>query len=191
MEMNNEAFEEIYRDNNLIVYRNKMAYPYFYAAHRFIIETDEDKIFNLVKSGRYDLTKIPVIEEEPPDFIKNYEFDDDSTGYQIQNLTDDDLWKNTSDDFKVQVIAAEPGFLVISDNYHSGWEAYIDGEKTKIFRANYVWKGVFFKPGNHIIEFKFHSDSIDISNKISGFSILLFIILLGFIEIKEKNFLKK
>jgi len=188
VEMKNEPFEEIYRQNNLIVYRNKIAYPYFYTADKFIVETDENKILSLIKSGRYDFTKTPVVEEQPPAFMSNYNTENDTLEYTIRNLTEDDLWMNKTDDFKVQVTAAKPGFLVISDNYHNGWKAYIDGTETKIYKANYVWKGVFFKSGTHIIDFKFNSKDINISRKISGISILIFIILIAFIEVKKRKF---
>jgi len=46
-------------------------------------------------------------------------------------------------------------FLVYNDVYHSNWMAFINGEKTKIFRTNVAFKGLWIPPGENIIYFRF------------------------------------
>ena len=45
------------------------------------------------------------------------------------------------------------GYLVLSDSYDEGWTAYVDGESTPIYRANYALRAIRLGPGNHQVEF--------------------------------------
>jgi hypothetical protein len=50
-----------------------------------------------------------------------------------------------------------PKILVISNNFHSKWEAYIDGIKTEVFRVNHALQGVFInKPGEFRVTLQYH-----------------------------------
>ncbi len=65
--------------------------------------------------------------------------------------------------------------------YAKGWNAYIDGELTPHFRANYVLRGLEIPAGSHEITFKFEPTMFASADKVSYiFSILL---ILGFIGI--------
>jgi hypothetical protein len=53
-----------------------------------------------------------------------------------------------------------PQILVLSDNYYpepAGWQAYIDNQPVKTYRANYCFRAVGVPAGVHQIEFRFHS----------------------------------
>ncbi len=44
---------------------------------------------------------------------------------------------------------------VISDNYHKGWKARVDGKPTPILLANYIMRAVPVSAGHHEIEMVF------------------------------------
>jgi len=46
-------------------------------------------------------------------------------------------------------------FLVINDNYDSGWHAFINGHKAPLFRANVTFKGLWVPAGNNTIMLRF------------------------------------
>ncbi len=46
-----------------------------------------------------------------------------------------------------------PGILVLGDTWYPGWTAYDNGKETKIYRANYVLRGVYLGSGEHTVEF--------------------------------------
>jgi hypothetical protein len=52
-----------------------------------------------------------------------------------------------------------PGFLVLSEIYYRGWEAWIDGRRAPVERANYTLRGVAIPAGEHRIEFVFRAHS--------------------------------
>ncbi|HEY9778025.1 MAG TPA: YfhO family protein [Planktothrix sp.] len=49
----------------------------------------------------------------------------------------------------------KPGFLMLNDTMYPGWNAYIDGSKTKLLHADYLFRGVFVPAGTHTLEFKY------------------------------------
>jgi uncharacterized membrane protein YfhO len=48
----------------------------------------------------------------------------------------------------------------LHDIYYSGWEAYVDGERRPILRANLLFRGVEVPAGHHRVEFRFRPLSV-------------------------------
>lgn len=47
------------------------------------------------------------------------------------------------------------GFLVLTDTYHRGWRAFVDGQGSPIYPADYLFRAVRLSPGRHTVEFVF------------------------------------
>lgn len=50
-----------------------------------------------------------------------------------------------------------PGYLVIADSWHPGWECTVNGEPTDILAAHGVFRAVALPAGNHRVCFEFHA----------------------------------
>ena len=55
------------------------------------------------------------------------------------------------------IALAEPKLLCLSVPYADGWEAFIDGEKTRVYRVNLRHQGITVPAGEHMIEFRYHT----------------------------------
>lgn len=90
--------------------------------------------------------------------------------------------------YQVQSATTMP--LIFSEIYYNkGWEATIDGEPAKHFRANYVLRGMQVPAGKHLIEFRFHPQVYYTGEKISRIASILLFLLVGtvaFIEIRKR-----
>jgi len=51
--------------------------------------------------------------------------------------------------------ASDDAFLYVSDTFYPGWQAYIDGKETKIYRANLTFRAVEVPAGKHVVIFKY------------------------------------
>lgn len=52
-----------------------------------------------------------------------------------------------------QIESGGEGYLILTDVNYPGWKAEIDNQKTEIFYANYVFRGVKVPPGTHTVRF--------------------------------------
>ena len=46
-------------------------------------------------------------------------------------------------------------FLYLSDTYYPGWRAYVDGERTRIYRANLAFRAIEVPKGAHTVVFRY------------------------------------
>ncbi len=50
-------------------------------------------------------------------------------------------------------------FLVYNDSYHSGWQAWVNNEPTKIYRANIAFKGLWLPAGENVVLMRYRSNA--------------------------------
>lgn len=59
----------------------------------------------------------------------------------------------------VEVTLPQDGYLVLSDSYYPGWNAYVDGERAEVLRAYHTFRAVHLRPGRHLVQFKYEPGS--------------------------------
>jgi hypothetical protein len=56
---------------------------------------------------------------------------------------------------EVEVDLPAPGLLVLADAFYPAWSAWIDGEPTRIYPTNHLFRGVVVPEGRHIVRFEY------------------------------------
>ena len=56
-----------------------------------------------------------------------------------------------------QIKVKDTGVLVCSVPFSTGWKVYVDGEKEKVYRANYMYVAVPITKGEHTVEFQYET----------------------------------
>jgi hypothetical protein len=81
------------------------------------------------------------------------------------------------------------GFAVFSEIYYpKGWNAYVDGQLTPHFRADYVLRAMILPAGEHKLQFKFEPTVYVVGEKISLISsiiLIAFVIILAALELRK------
>jgi hypothetical protein len=177
-EVNSPDLQLIYSGNKTFVYLYKNFLPRAYFVNTVNKKPDLE-ILNLVKNTQFDPMFIAFTDEE----ISGIEIPDTSAFVRIEKYEDEHI--------ELNVNASGNNFLFLGDTYMSGqanyklfklptgWKAFIDGNETKIYRANHGFRGIVVPKGNHKIEFTYLPESFVISKYLAfTFSSL---ILLGLI----------
>ena len=74
---------------------------------------------------------------------------------------------------QVELNEASSGYVVLTDSYYPGWSAHVDGERREIQLANYFFRAVAVRPGDHEVVFTYRSSAFDLGTRLS----FLFIVL--------------
>ncbi|HAW49740.1 TPA: hypothetical protein DCX16_02160 [bacterium] len=108
-----------------------------------------DRALGYIVSSDFSPEDEVILEEEPEGRVRSQ-----GSGVRSQE-SKVDIIDYQPNKVVIEVEAEEPGFLFLSDTYYPGWSAYINGKKTKIYRANYCFRAVQINEGRQIIEFKY------------------------------------
>jgi hypothetical protein len=94
------------------------------------------------------------------------------------------LVKYTNDEIEYTASTPTGGFAVFSEVYYpAGWNAYIDGKKANIVKANYFMRGLLIPQGQHTIKFVFEPETVKKGLTIAYLSswLLIVIVVGGFV----------
>lgn len=83
---------------------------------------------------------------------------------------------------KIQANLTAPGWIFVADTWFPGWEAWVNGSKVTIHRANYLFRAVEAPAGQSEIKFAYNPISFRAGFVLSGFG--WFIVLLSIIMIR-------
>jgi hypothetical protein len=81
---------------------------------------------------------------------------------------------------------------IFSEIYYRGgidWKAYVDGQETPHFRANYILRGMVVPAGKHKIEFKFDPPAVKTGQQVDRFAAIAWLLLMAgavFMEYRKK-----
>jgi len=132
-------------------------------------------------------SKTAIINKKFEEYLQGFKIGDDSlsgiilTDYKPNHLT----YKSETSKDRLAVFS--------EIFYDKGWNAYIDGELSPHFRADYVLRAMIIPTGKHLIEFKFEPRVYAIGEIISFISSLLLLLIIVFVIIKQvqKSFFEK
>lgn len=161
------GYQEIFNDNKFIIYQNPDAFPKVatYASYRIIPE--RDKLLYQMLTSNTDMTKTLYLEKKPN--ISNINL----------GLGEVRIIKYSPNEIIINSKSNKPTLLFLNDIYYPGWQAYINGQKTEVLRANYVFRGLAIPKGENTIRFVYYPNSYKIgktSTIITAF-LVLFILL--------------
>ena len=82
---------------------------------------------------------------------------------------------------KIRVNASEDGILLRNMRYHPDWHVYVDGNRAKLLKANYLMQAVFVKEGVHTVEFRWEPPAF--AAKTSVWLVILALLAMGVLAV--------
>jgi uncharacterized membrane protein YfhO len=71
-----------------------------------------------------------------------------------------------------------PGYLFTGDAYYPGWTAELDGQPTRLYRANLAFRAVRVPAGEHVVVHRFEPRSVFVGLALAGASLAIVACLL-------------
>jgi len=151
------------------VFENTEVLPRAYFVDQIRVMENDADFFRYLNSGEFDPAKEAVLAESP-------EFDVGPGAGNSVEVTSFDIHEIT---LKADVV--QPALLVLSEIYYpAGWKAFVDGERTKIYRTNSIQRSIQLQPGEHNIRFVFESASFTLGVWITFGILFILLGLLGY-----------
>ncbi|MBX9721947.1 MAG: YfhO family protein, partial [Candidatus Obscuribacterales bacterium] len=163
-------------DNHIRVYENRNAAPRAYLVHNAKFVQDPDKALAEIQSSSFDPSKTVIIEEgarsnatKTSNSIENIEANSskkkqaavstsqNQPGTEYEAVKSFDLPNSNS--ISIETDSPNENWLVLTDIYYPGWNAYVDGAKAEIKRANFAFRAVKIESGKHTIKFAYEPSS--------------------------------
>ena len=127
--------------------------------------------FNAVLPRAFLVDSVAVLTEEGAvlDAIASDWFDPSRTAFVLEPVPGGPVTKEGSsvrivsyglNRVDIEANIAKPCFMVLSELYYPDWKAQIDGAQVKIYRTDFLLRGLPLAPGNHTIEFYYDSRSL-------------------------------
>jgi len=142
---------------------------WFVGSLRQVADADEE----IRAIGTLDFADEAVVDKRFSDLVKDFSFQEapDAAITVVDHLPNY---------IKYTYQSPVPQAVIFSEIYYpEGWNAYIDGNQSPYFRANYLLRGMIVPSGNHTIEFKFEPSSFATASTVSLVSACLIILLFG------------
>ncbi len=154
-------FSILYDDGVYQILQNNAALPRVFLVDRYITQTGPQKILSTMFDKNFNPGREVVLEQK--------------LNQKITSTGSANIVGYTPDKVSVRTNSNGRSLLFLSDNFYPGWNVYIDGKKTDIYRADFSFRAVSVPKGKHLVEFVYFPSSF-----LLGFwaAVLGFIILI-------------
>lgn len=165
-------------------------------AYAIVIEDGTERIIENLNAR--DILWVPDRVEGVASFDDLYEnqqnYDLDNISYIVsdytveveQGIITNIDWKNNSITANVSFDNSD-GFVNFANNYYPGWNAYIDGKKTDLYKVNGLIQGIVVPRGSHSIRFVYQPTVLYLGIGITLITIILNIAYCIYKKRQKKN----
>ncbi len=140
------------------IWQNDNALPRGYLVTRYVVEPDAKRRGELLVQG-IDLRRVVILERAPDDDFGLVETSNPGRiirrSYGLNEVS-----------FDLELI--HPAILVLSDAYYPGWQAFVDGVRQPVHRANHAFRAVFLPANAKRVVFAYAPDSARLGLMITG-----------------------
>ncbi len=163
-------------DKKVRIYEIPSVLPRAYFVTRWINTQNQDTAVKLFLNPQFDPRKYAIME--------NY------SGPAPGNLLTESSAQITFQEYSptkvlINCKTHSPGLFILADYNYPGWQAKLDGQTTPVYRANFLFRGIYLTPGSHAIEFQYYPVTYQIGYAVAAITLLA--ILIGILQAVRRN----
>jgi len=156
-------FSQAFNYKSVTVFKNNSALPRAYLTSK-VVKLDRPEILKTLIDPSFPAQDISLSEDIGLDGTTT-----------LENIPDYN--QISSDHVQVKTESPVQAMLVVLDSYYPGWQATIDSLPTKIYKVNYMFRGVLTPSGAHTVDFYYRPKSWQIGAIISLVSGLILAVI--------------
>ncbi|MDA8630740.1 YfhO family protein [Flavobacteriaceae bacterium] len=161
------------------LYVNPEALGNAWAVDSLLVLDNPDELLNKLKDT--DISKIAL-------GLKNSTPKDLPKIFDSKDLIKIEKVKNSSAHLTYNYNALSDQLIVFSEIYYpSGWEVFVDGDKSNFFDVNYLLRGMLIPKGKHKIEFYFSPKIVNTGINIRIITIIITFSLIAYMLYRENK----
>lgn len=130
-------FEKVFEEGETKIFLNREFLSRTFFVEKIIVEKRKDA--RLSEMFSQNLSKTAIVEDQVD--AKNL------------NVGKARIVEYSANKVIIETENTGDGFLFLGDVYYPIWKVSIDGRKSKIYKTNFSFRGIFVPPGNHKIVF--------------------------------------
>lgn len=159
-------YPQLFNDKKYAIFNNKNFVKRPSLFYQYQVEDNKEKALSKLLSDTFDYNNELILGSEPGLKAKP------GTGSAV-------LKQYSADRIEMQISSDNPGLVFLSDNYYPGWQAYVNGKKTKILLADFTFRAVAVPAGNSVVVMSYEPDSFKYGAIISGITLVFLLIFLS------------
>ena len=137
----------VYEDPQIRIDELPDSWPRAWLVHQYAVKRESMNVLLLL--SRFDYKKMALFEKDPGCAVEEPP--------AVEPIPEIRRYEPARVEIEVQ--AAAPALLVLSDLFYPGWEATLDGRPAEILRANYLMRAVAIPEGAHEVRFLYRPAS--------------------------------
>ncbi|MCL5091058.1 MAG: YfhO family protein [Patescibacteria group bacterium] len=175
-EITSSKLQLLYNSGKTKIYENTNVFPRAFLTGKYFVAKNDLEIANRMLG--IDLHKEVVLAEIPEGLVNNDNF---IFSGEVKFLKEDD------NHLEIKTISEDPALLLLTDTYDPGWLATIDGQKTKVLRADFNLRAVIVPKGEHLVNFVYFPNSYRMGLMLLALGLLLAVMVLP-LMVKKRIF---
>ena len=161
------------------LYVNPDALGNAWAVDSLLVLDNPDELLNKLKDTNISKIALGLKNSIPKDLPKIF---------NSKDLIEIEKVKNSSSHLTYNYNALSNQLIVFSEIYYpSGWEVFVDGEKSNFFDVNYLLRGMLIPKGKHKIDFYFSPKIVNTGINIRIITIIITFSLIAYMLYRENK----
>jgi hypothetical protein len=158
-------YHPIYQDSQAVVVENMEAYPRAFVVPEAMARRDrrERTALEWLAIEPFDARQTVILEDGPFDGLPLPKPDLGEDARPEAGAVED----LGPGHVRVTLNSLNGGYLVLTDMYHRGWRAEVDGQPMPMYLADFLYRAIRIPPGAHVVDFVFDPLSIRLGSTLS------------------------
>ena len=155
-------FSIAFEDKSTVILQSKTSLPRAFMVYDWEVDKGSNQAMEKLLSPEFPFSKKIILEE---DFREKPS--------KVESRSSVEYVKYLANESEIKVTTDKEGLLFVSDSFFPGWQASVDNNESKIYKADFAFRAVYVTKGEHIVRFIYKPDSFSLGLKISAVTLVL------------------